>query len=60
MQIFLPLLLILGVIGVGLVLASLNDRFAKLEKEIEALHTELLFLRGELDLLQRRSESDET
>lgn len=53
-------LLVVGVVVLvailaGLAWASVSDRFAKLEKEMEELRTELLFLRGELDL-QRQND----
>jgi type II secretory pathway pseudopilin PulG len=51
-------IVVLAAIGIaalvaGLAWASLNDRFVKLEKEMDQLRTELLFLRGELDLSRR-------
>jgi len=48
----IPVILILVAVLAGLIWAGLNDRFSKLEKEIEDLRTEILFLRGELDLLK--------
>lgn len=53
--------LVLAAVGIaaivaGLAWASLNDRFVRLEKEIDELRTELLFLRGELDLSRREQE----
>ena len=57
-RLLLPVAVILVVILAGLVWATINDRFVKLEKEIEDLRTELLFLRGELDLTQQRIDEE--
>jgi nitrogen fixation-related uncharacterized protein len=57
-RLLLPVAVIVIVILVGLLWATINDRFVKLEQEIEELRTELLFLRGELDLTQQRIDEE--
>lgn len=57
-RLLLPLAVILVIVLAGLIWASINDRFVKLEKEIDDLRTELLFLRGELDLTQQQIDEE--
>lgn len=56
-SLLIPVVLILSALVAGLVWASINDRFVKLEKQIEDLRTEIMFLRGELDLVKREGRS---
>lgn len=55
-RLLIPVIIILIAVLAGLIWATINDRFARLQKEIDELRTEILFLRGELDLVIRQDD----